>query len=118
MLVRLQAGRAVLANVESNINNTNNARGKHKPQPSLSTVAEPAIGVESEDNDHEVITSLCGVYGQSQLHCQLQSALCNNCCVHLWYEHARYYDMLADTSLQILVASRSAKTNMRAFAGI
>ncbi|DBB03196.1 TPA: hypothetical protein ACH3X1_000008 [Trebouxia sp. C0004] len=59
-----RAGIAVLANVESNINNTNNARGKRKPQPSLNTVAEPAIGVENEDNDDEA----CGsdIQGASQ----------------------------------------------------
>ncbi|KAL0038416.1 hypothetical protein WJX77_005619 [Trebouxia sp. C0004] len=59
-----RAGRAVSAIVESNINNTNNARGKRKPQPSLSTVAEPAIGVENEDNDDEACDS--DIQGASQ----------------------------------------------------
>ncbi|DBA88822.1 TPA: hypothetical protein ACH3X1_016440 [Trebouxia sp. C0004] len=59
----LQAGIAVLANVESNINNTNNARGK-RHEPSLNTVAEPAIGVENEDNDDEACDS--DIQGASQ----------------------------------------------------
>ena len=115
VLLRSQAGRAVLANVESNINSTNNARGKRKPQSSSSWVAEPGIGVENEDNDDEVTTSLCDIHGQTQLHCchQLHSATIIVCTYGV-----SMHDMLADMGLQVLVASRSAKTNMRAFTGI
>ena len=81
--------------MESNINNTNTARGK--PQLSFSTVAEPAIGVENEDIDDEVTTSLCGVHGQSQFHC------CHQLQLHFATTIVCTYgvSMFADMSLQV-----------------
>lgn len=66
-----QAGRsrAVLANMEFNIQNTNDACGQCKPQPSLSTVAEPAVGAENEDIDAKVTTSLWRIQGCTNLQC-------------------------------------------------
>ena len=113
--MRSQAGRAVLANLESNTNNANNVCGKRKAQRSSSIVAEPAIGVVNE-----VTTSLCGIHGQTLLS-PAAAALCNNYdndfnnSVHLCVS---MHNVLADMGLQVLVASRSAKTNMRAYAGI
>ena len=62
--------------------------GKRKAQRSSSIVAEPAIGVENEDNDDEVTTSLCGIHGQTLLS-PAAAALCNHYCVHVWCEHAQ-----------------------------
>ena len=113
--VRSWAGRAVLANVGSNINNTINARGKRKPQPSLSTVAEPVTDIQNEDTDDEVTTSLCGIQGQTLLHCchqlQLHSATIVVCIYGV-----SMHNMLAYMGLQVLAAS--TKANMCAFAGI
>ena len=82
---------------------------------SLSTVAEPAIGVENEDNDDEVTTSSCGIQGWTELHCchqlQLHSATMVVCIYGV-----SMHNMLTYMGLQVLAAS--TKANICTFAGI
>ena len=82
--------------MESNTQNTNDARGQCKPQPSLSTVVELAVGAENEDINVEVNTSLWRIKGCTNLQCcrrlQLHSATVLVCVygVSMHYMLAQY----------------------------